>query len=548
MYFGRHFRSADGEIPPLMCGILTPWGTLSTLTLPADNGTWGLGIITSGKDAALRGLKDIDTWMRTWRSFPLVAHWADGEPLDDEVEIMAKIEDRHRSFVVDGTPVATGVLAVADSWACTNPSLGRGASIGFMHAVALRDLLRVASIDFPMELAQRWHEVTDATVEPYYRATLDFDRHRLAEIDAGIEGKVYDPGDPQYEMSQALAGGRRQGSRGVPRVPRDRRGARRRPKRCSLDPGVFDKIVELGAGLARRAVARAEPRRVAGRRPPGPVEKTGSGDAYRFQRCDARRAGRGRGTTGRVAARLPRHEAAVVEAGPGAGRRRLPGDRSRPARLRRERQADRGRGVLDPVPRDRRDRDPRSPRPRARARRRARLGFGAIAWATAAFAPERVDHLVALSVGHPTAFAGWACRSARSRGTCCLFQFRDIAEQWLTMNDWANFREWSQHPDADAVIADLERDASLTPGLDWYRANITPQALDRSAAGAPAGAGADDGRLEQRRLGVARGTDDRFVEVLRELVPLRARRGARALDAVGGARPGEPLLLDFLPR
>ncbi len=41
MYYGRHFRSADGEIPPLLCGILMPWGTVSTLTLPADNGTWG---------------------------------------------------------------------------------------------------------------------------------------------------------------------------------------------------------------------------------------------------------------------------------------------------------------------------------------------------------------------------------------------------------------------------------------------------------------------------------------------------------------------------
>jgi len=117
MYFGRHFRSADGEIPPLLGGILIPWGTVSTLTLPADNGTWGLGIITSAKDAALRGLKDVDTWMRTWRSFPLVAHWADAEPLSDQVEVMAKIEDRHRNFVVDGAPVATGVLAVADSWA-----------------------------------------------------------------------------------------------------------------------------------------------------------------------------------------------------------------------------------------------------------------------------------------------------------------------------------------------------------------------------------------------------------------------------------------------
>ena len=110
---------------------------------------------------------------------------------------MAKIEDRHRSFVVDGKPVATGVLAVADSWACTNPSLGRGASIGVMHAVALRDLLQDRARSTPdgarAALARRRPM---ATVEPYYRGTLDFDRHRLAEIDAGIEGKAYDPDDP----------------------------------------------------------------------------------------------------------------------------------------------------------------------------------------------------------------------------------------------------------------------------------------------------------------------------------------------------------------
>jgi 2-polyprenyl-6-methoxyphenol hydroxylase-like FAD-dependent oxidoreductase len=247
MYYARHFRSADGEIPPLLCGILMPWGTISTLTLPADNGTWGIGFITSAKDAALRGLKDTDTWMRTWRSFPLVAHWADGEPIDDEVAVMAKIEDRHRSFVVDGSPVATGVLAVADSWACTNPSLGRGASIGLMHAVALRDLLRVASIDFPVELAQRWHEVTLSTVEPYYRATLDFDRHRLAEIDAGIDGKTYDPGDPQWEIGQAL-------SSAGPKDPELFRSMLRIlavlavPDEVLAQPGVLDKVMELGAG------------------------------------------------------------------------------------------------------------------------------------------------------------------------------------------------------------------------------------------------------------------------------------------------------------
>jgi pimeloyl-ACP methyl ester carboxylesterase len=67
--------------------------------------------------------------------------------------------------------------------------------------------------------------------------------------------------------------------------------------------------------------------------------------------------------------------------------------------------------------------------------------------------------------------------SSRSPGTCCFFQFEGIAERWLSDNSWANPRAWSNHPDADAVIAELESNGSLTPGLNWYRANIAPEAL-----------------------------------------------------------------------
>lgn len=55
-----------------------------------------------------------------------------------------------------------------------------------------------------------------------------------------------------------------------------------------------------------------------------------------------------------------------------------------------------------------------------------------------------------------------------------LFQFPEVAERWLSEDGWANLREWSGHPDVDRVIADLERDGSLVPGLSWYRANVPP--------------------------------------------------------------------------
>jgi pimeloyl-ACP methyl ester carboxylesterase len=58
-----------------------------------------------------------------------------------------------------------------------------------------------------------------------------------------------------------------------------------------------------------------------------------------------------------------------------------------------------------------------------------------------------------------------------------LFQFPGIAERWLSDNGWQNLRTWSRHPDADAVIDELEADGSLTPALNWYRANVHPSRL-----------------------------------------------------------------------
>ena len=56
-----------------------------------------------------------------------------------------------------------------------------------------------------------------------------------------------------------------------------------------------------------------------------------------------------------------------------------------------------------------------------------------------------------------------------------LFQFAGVAEKWLSDNNWAHFRSWARHPDAEAVIAELEDTKSLTPGLNWYRANVPPE-------------------------------------------------------------------------
>jgi pimeloyl-ACP methyl ester carboxylesterase len=103
----------------------------------------------------------------------------------------------------------------------------------------------------------------------------------------------------------------------------------------------------------------------------------------------------------------------------------------------------------------------------------------ALAWALAMRRPERVDHLVAFSVGHPAAMRKAGLRQLQKSWYMLLFQFPGIAEQWLAGDDWANFRAWARHPDADEVIGELSRNGSLTPALNWYRANVPPESLLR---------------------------------------------------------------------
>ena len=98
----------------------------------------------------------------------------------------------------------------------------------------------------------------------------------------------------------------------------------------------------------------------------------------------------------------------------------------------------------------------------------------ALAWTLGTLAPDNVDHLAVLSVGHPATFLRTFEQRQKS-WYVLLFQFPGIAERWLTEDNWANLRRWAAHPDADGVIADLDMNGSLTPGLNWYRANVAPE-------------------------------------------------------------------------
>jgi 2-polyprenyl-6-methoxyphenol hydroxylase-like FAD-dependent oxidoreductase len=245
VYYGRHFRSADGQMPIMLSPLKQDLGTIGILTLPADNGTWSVTLTASSNDTALRVLRDVATWEKVNRMLPLTAHWIDAEPLEDRIISMSKIEDRIRDFAPGGEPVATGVVAVADSWSCTNPSLGRGATIGLMHAVALRDLLRQP--EEPWQLATGWDRLTRDVVEPWYRTTKAYDSHRLREIEALMDGHPYETDDEFWNLNHGLEASALLDGDNI-RAVLDMGMALRRPDEVLADSGLRERILGQNAG------------------------------------------------------------------------------------------------------------------------------------------------------------------------------------------------------------------------------------------------------------------------------------------------------------
>ncbi|MBV8813436.1 MAG: FAD-dependent oxidoreductase [Verrucomicrobia bacterium] len=205
IYYTRFFRSGTGVMPAYRSLVQTYFHSFSLLILPGDAGTWSVTVVISSGDPVLKNLRNPKYWGALIAACPLHAHWLDGEPITDVVSMAGTI-DRYRRFVQDGAPVATGIISVGDSWACTNPSLGRGITMGLMHAAGTVEVVQ-QQLANPLALALSHDCMTEARVAPWYRDTIEIDRRRLAGINAIIEGRPEpdQPADPRAQTGKALS-------------------------------------------------------------------------------------------------------------------------------------------------------------------------------------------------------------------------------------------------------------------------------------------------------------------------------------------------------
>jgi hypothetical protein len=100
------------------------------------------------------------------------------------------------------------------------------------------------------KLVRRFDDATAAEVEPLYRATVAFDRHRLAELAGEISGVPYETDDPGWHITKALNAAAIQDPDAL-RIFAGIALLLDTPQQAFADPAVAGRVLALGGGAPR---------------------------------------------------------------------------------------------------------------------------------------------------------------------------------------------------------------------------------------------------------------------------------------------------------
>ena len=211
-YYSRHYRIRPGAALPGLPVTRTvialdeflagKWG--------ADNDAVQLVVAPLAADRRFKTARDPGVFTAVLRTVPLYAAWLDVmDPITD-VFPMGGLHNTLRRLVVDGTPVATGVVAIGDSVCTTNPTLGRGLALALTGAADLADTVARYGDD-PAALALALDRLIVDHVAPFYQDQAAIDAARLATMRHTIFGDPRPPpeatGDGRVSYPQLRVAG-----------------------------------------------------------------------------------------------------------------------------------------------------------------------------------------------------------------------------------------------------------------------------------------------------------------------------------------------------
>ena len=193
VYLSRFYRLREGRTLPLLTekGAGGDLGYLAFAGFYGDNGTFSITLGIPTGDRELMKLREPAAWEAVVKTLTPLDPWTEeglADPITD-VETMARLTNRIRRFVVDGEPVATGLVAIGDAAITTNPWYGKGCSQAGIAAEALSAALRQHGRD-RVAVAHAMDEAMRVELEPHYVVSCiqDADRTKLHVADrAGTE-------------------------------------------------------------------------------------------------------------------------------------------------------------------------------------------------------------------------------------------------------------------------------------------------------------------------------------------------------------------------
>jgi 2-polyprenyl-6-methoxyphenol hydroxylase-like FAD-dependent oxidoreductase len=193
IYLSRFYRLREGREMPLLTkdGAGGDLGYVAFAGFYGDNRTFSITFGVPIGDRELMVLRNEHAWEAAIRTMTPLEPWTAAGLADPitKVESMARLRNRIRRMVVDGEPVATGVIVVGDAAMATNPWYGKGCSLAGIAAAALADALAAHGRD-RVALALAMDEAMSAEMEPHYALARrqDDDRMKLhAALQDGTE-------------------------------------------------------------------------------------------------------------------------------------------------------------------------------------------------------------------------------------------------------------------------------------------------------------------------------------------------------------------------
>jgi 2-polyprenyl-6-methoxyphenol hydroxylase-like FAD-dependent oxidoreductase len=213
VYFSRFYRLNEGmQIPPRTGPIGGDLGYLKYGVFAGDNGTFSLTLACATDDAATRkALDDEERFDAIGRTLTFTKDYLDGRAIAiTPVHKIAGLISRWRDYVVDGRPLALGVLPVGDAHLATNPLYGRGCTTGFVNAHLLAQVFRDHEAN-ASALAIAHDELVREQLKPWVMQTMqtDADARRVATAILNGEDPDADQTDPRTFMRSVFRDGLR---------------------------------------------------------------------------------------------------------------------------------------------------------------------------------------------------------------------------------------------------------------------------------------------------------------------------------------------------